>query len=88
MLRIRYLYVPPQIAMAKDLNVQNVMRFLLLPNQMSKLVILLMCAINTLLLGLEVDMAIEMKEWSKETKKNIIISALVIIAAFIFFTAI
>ena len=47
-----------------------------------------MYAINTLLLGLEVDMAIEMKEWSKETKKNIIISALVIIAAFIFFTVI
>ena len=33
-------------------------------------------------------MAIEMKEWSKETKRNILISTLVIVAAFIFFVAI
>jgi len=33
-------------------------------------------------------MAIEMKEWSKETKRNILLSTLVIIAAFIFFVAI
>lgn len=33
-------------------------------------------------------MAIEMKEWSKETKKNIALSAFVIIAAIIFFSII
>ena len=33
-------------------------------------------------------MAIEMKEWSKETKRNILLSTLVIVAAFIFFVAI
>jgi len=31
-------------------------------------------------------MAIEMKEWSKETKRNIIISSLVIMTAVIFFS--
>jgi len=33
-------------------------------------------------------MAISTKEWSKETKKNIALSAVVIIAAFIFFSLI
>lgn len=33
-------------------------------------------------------MAIEMKEWSKETKKNILLSAGVILAAIIFFSII
>lgn len=33
-------------------------------------------------------MAIEMKEWSKETKRSVILSAVVIIAAFLFFMAI
>lgn len=33
-------------------------------------------------------MAIEMKEWSKETKRNIILCTVVIIAAFILFTVV
>lgn len=33
-------------------------------------------------------MAIEMKEWSKETKRNVILSTLVILAAIVLFSVI
>jgi hypothetical protein len=39
-------------------------------------------------LGIGEIMAIDTKEWSKETKKNIALSAIVLIAAIIFFALI